>query len=452
MRPPTTVTARSASSPSGPRVRRLRRVKFIGCSRSRHVDPTPPEPYPRALCTHPPEVPLGDPWITDWLHLLARWFHLVVGAAWIGASFYFNWLNNNIRPMQDPSGRLAGGLWAVHGGAFYEVRKYKGAPETLPKTLHWFKWEAYLTWISGLTLLLFVYWLDAGLTMVNPDSGLGVGATTAIGVGALVVGWLVYDLLCKTPLVDKPGLGFVVAVLLLGGSAFGLAQVLSPRAAYIHFGAMMGTMMALNVFFVIIPGQRAMVDAMVNGQDPPLAKGRAGALRSLHNNYFTLPVLFIMVSNHFAFTYGHEWAWAVLVALSLIGAGVRHWFNLHGKGEKNAWILPAAAVAMVALAFVSHGPKAAPKPGAQVPSFAQIQVLLGKHCTQCHAAKPTFQGITAPPKGLLLTDPKVVQGNAALIKAQAVDAQIMPLGNLTGMTPEERALLGAWIDGGAPLE
>ncbi len=400
------------------------------------------------------ELTLGDLWITDWLHLLARWFHLVVGAAWIGASFYFNWLNNNIRPMDDPTGRLAGGLWAVHGGAFYEVRKYKGAPETLPKTLHWFKWEAYLTWISGLTLLMFVYWLQADLMMARPDSGLSPGATTAIGVGALVVGWIVYDLLCKSPLVNHPGLGFVVAGLLLGGSAYGLAQVMSPRAAYIHFGAMMGTMMALNVFFVIIPGQRAMVDAMIKGEPPPLDKGRAGALRSLHNNYFTLPTLFIMVSNHFAFTYGHPMAWAVLIGLSAIGAAVRHWFNVHGKGERNTWILPTAAVAMIALAFVSHGPKAAPAAGAaaSAPTFAQVEAILAKHCVQCHAAEPTFAGITAPPKGLLLTDPKQVAGNAALIKQQAVDSQIMPLANTTGMTPEERALLGAWIDAGAHLD
>ncbi|MFT4977078.1 MAG: putative membrane protein, partial [Myxococcota bacterium] len=184
------------------------------------------------------------PWIFDWLHLLTRWFHLVVGAAWIGASFYFNWLNNHVRPVSDPSGRLAGGLWAVHGGAFYEVRKYKGAPETLPETLHWFKWEAYFTWISGVTLLLLVYWMQASSMMVPAGSSLSAGAAGGIGVGSLVVGWLAYDVMCRSPLRKAPvvlaGLGFV----LMTAAAWGLSQVLTPRAAYIHVGAMMGTMMA----------------------------------------------------------------------------------------------------------------------------------------------------------------------------------------------------------------
>ncbi len=390
-------------------------------------------------------------WILDWLHLLARWFHLIVGAAWIGASFYFNWLNNHVRPVEDPSGRLAGGLWAVHGGAFYEVRKYKGAPETLPKTLHWFKWEAYLTWVSGITLLLLVYWLQADVMMVPPGSELSSMAAAGIGVGTLVVGWVVYDLLCKSPLRDAPvalaGLGFT----LITAVAYGLAQVLSPRAAYIHVGAMMGTMMALNVFFVIIPGQRAMVDAMTRGDEPDLSRGKAGSLRSLHNNYFTLPVLFVMVSNHFPFTYGHSVGWAVLAAISVIGAGVRHWFNLRGRGELNQWILPVAALAMMSLAFVSHGPPPAPDPTAAVPAFSEVRAIIDARCITCHAATPTWTGMTEAPKGLSLESDEVVQKNAALIRAQAVATETMPLANVTGMTPEERALLGRWIDGGAPL-
>ncbi len=311
-------------------------------------------------------------WLVDWLHLLTRWLHLVVGAAWIGASFYFNWLNNHVRPVDDPSGRLAGGLWAVHGGAFYEVRKFKGAPETLPKTLHWFKYEAYFTWITGVTLLLLVYWMDAAAMMVPADSALSPGATAGIGMASLVVGWLVYDGMCRSPLARMPvalaSLGFVG----MTAAAYGLSMVFTPRATYIHVGAMMGTMMALNVFFVIIPGQRAMVDAMSRGEEPDVSRGAAGSLRSLHNNYFTLPVLFIMVSNHFPFTYGHEAGWAVLAALCVIGAGVRHWFNLRGKGHLNAWILPVAAVAMMALAFVSHGPRASVDV-ANAPAFAEVE-------------------------------------------------------------------------------
>ncbi len=200
-----------------------------------------------------PESALIAPWITDWLHLLTRWFHLVVGAAWIGASFYFNWLNNNVRPVEDSTGRLAGGLWAVHGGAFYEVKKYKGAPETLPKTLHWFKWEAYLTWISGITLLLLVYWMQAGVMMLPPGSTMAPAVAGGIGVGVLVVGWVVYDLMCRSPLRNTPkvlaGLGFA----LITAVAFGLSEIFSARAAYIHVGAMMGTMMALNVYSSSFP-------------------------------------------------------------------------------------------------------------------------------------------------------------------------------------------------------
>lgn len=403
-------------------------------------------------------------WIVDWLHLLTRWFHLVAGAAWIGASFYFVWLNNNVRPIEDDrGGRLAGGLWAVHGGAFYEVQKYKGAPEKLPETLHWFKWEAYLTWISGIFLLLFVFWLKPTLMMVGPDAPVSPSAAVGVGVGALVVGWIVYDLLCKSPLVRKPLLLAVVGYALLAGAAFGLSQVLNPRAAYIHVGAMIGTMMALNVFFVIIPGQRAMVDAMVEGREPPVERGQAGALRSLHNNYFTLPVLFIMVSNHFPFTYGHNVGWAVLIALGLLGALVKHWMNVHERGGKAPLVLPAVAVGMLALAFVSHGPlKASATDGdgardpsintaAAAPPFDEVKRILEVRCAVCHAKKPTFEGIVEAPKGFMLDDPKRWGAQASLIHQQAVATQVMPLANVTKMTPEERQTLGAWIAAGAPV-
>lgn len=397
---------------------------------------------------------LTDPWLTDWLHLLTRWFHLVVGAAWIGASFYFNWLNNNIRPVEDDptGGRLAGGLWAVHGGAFYQVSKYKGAPEKLPETLHWFKWEAYLTWISGVTLLLLVYWMQAKIMMVPAGSDLTAGAAAGIGVGSLVLGWGVYDLLCKSPLTRHPKVLAGLGVALLTGAAWGLTELFTPRAAWIHLGAMMGTMMALNVFFVIIPGQRAMVDAMTKGEPPPVERGKAGALRSLHNNYFTLPVLFIMVSNHFPFTYTHPLPWLVLMGLAVIGAAVRHWFNLTGRGQHNRWLLPVAAGAMFALAFVVHGPSGEAVAQSDVPTAAEVTRITQARCTPCHQAVPTFEGIDETPKGLILESAEHMRTHASLVHAQAVAAPIMPLGNLTKMTDAERATLGAWIEAGAPLD
>lgn len=391
-----------------------------------------------------------DPWISDWLHLLVRWMHLVFGAAWIGASFYFNWLNNHVRPVEDPSGRLAGSLWSVHGGAFYQVSKYKGAPEKLPDVLHWFKYEAYFTWITGVILLVLVYWLQAESMMIPAGSSLHAHAAMGIGVGSLVVGWGVYDLLCRSKLVQYPGWLGALLFALMTLAAWGLSQVLSPRAAYMHVGAMMGTMMALNVFFVIIPGQRAMVDAMTRGEAPDVSKGQAGALRSRHNNYFTLPVLFIMVSIHFPFTYGHAASWAVLAAISLIGAGVRHWFNLRGMGHVNTWLLPAAAVGMVALAYVSHGPRT-PTPVSDAPPFEEIERIVQERCVTCHAEKPTFAAYAEAPLGLSLETPESIRANAAQIHTQVVATPIMPLGNLTQMTAEERATLGKWIDAGAPL-
>jgi uncharacterized membrane protein len=397
---------------------------------------------------------LSDPWLTDWLHLLTRWFHLIVGAGWIGASFYFNWLNNNVRPVDDPTGRLAGGLWAVHGGAFYEVKKYKGAPEKLPETLHWFKWEAYLTWISGVSLLLLVYWMQAGIMMLPAGSPFTPAQGAGIGVASLVLGWVVYDALCKSPLARKPTALAAVGFVLLVASAFGLNAVFNPRAAWMHLGAMMGTMMALNVFFVIIPGQRAMVDAMIAGREPPVERGAAGALRSLHNNYFTLPVLFVMVSNHFPFAYSSPLPWAVLLAIVVIGAGVRHYLNLHEKGHHNTWILPAAVVAMFALAFVVHGPRepapatvgAAAEP---LPTDAEIEAILAARCTPCHAEQPTWPGIAAAPKGFILKTAAEARANADKIHEQAIASQAMPLGNLTQLTDAERSALGRWLAAGA---
>lgn len=392
-----------------------------------------------------------DPYMLEWLHLVTRWAHLVVGAAWIGASFYFNWLNNHVRNVEGRDDRMA--LWAVHGGAFYEVTKFKGAPAKLPETLHWFKYEAYFTWITGFFLLLFVYWLQATAFMVDPSVA-DISGTTAvgIGVGTLVVGWVVYDLLCKSPLSKSPGLlGGVIAAFILAVAA-GLSQVLSARAAYIHTGAMMGTMMAANVFFVIIPGQKDMVDAMMAGREPPLERGKAGSLRSLHNNYLTLPVLFVMVSNHFPSTFGHAWSWGVLAAIACIGVAVRHWFNLRGKGETNTWLLPAAAVAMLSLAFVSKpkGFDATAAAQGDTPTFAEVQGVIQTRCVACHAAEPTQPGFTAPPKNLILTDPAAIIANKDMIYAQAVASNIMPLGNLTKMTDEERAVLARWFAGGAP--
>lgn len=389
-----------------------------------------------------------DGWLSEWLNLLARWAHLVVGAAWIGASFYFNWLNNHVRaPENGPAEPgVKGELWAVHGGAFYKVSKFAGAPEKLPRTLHWFKYEAYFTWVTGMLLLVFTYWMNAKGFMIDTAVA-DVSPLVAVGIGLASVagGWLGYDLLCRSPLARQPGLLSGLLAVLIAGVAFGLTQVLSARAAYIHVGAMMGTIMAANVFFVIIPGQRAMVDAMIAGREPDVARGAAGALRSLHNNYFTLPVLFIMVSNHYPVTWGHRWNWAILAAIAVCSVAIRHWQNLRGQGHRVPWLLPLGAVGIVATALVTRPTLPAPTAdGSAAVPVGRIQQIVAARCLPCHASEPFQAGFPEPPKGVVLETPADLERHAATIGAQ-VASKAMPLGNLTQMTDEERALIDQWV-------
>ena len=389
-----------------------------------------------------------DTHYTEWLHLSIRWLHMITGVAWIGTSFYFNWLNHSVRQPAPPIDGIAGQLFSVHGGAFYEVRKYQGAPARLPETLHWFKWEAYFTWITGFSLLAVVYYLNPRIYLIDPE----VAALTpaqGIGISLLTLGggWIVYDLLCKF-LPKRPVLLATLGFTLVTLVSYGLTHTFGSRAAYIHIGAMLGTMMAANVFFVIIPGQRQMVDALVAGEAPDESKGKDGSLRSLHNNYLTLPVLFIMISNHFPMTYGHQANWAVLAGISLVGATARHYFNIKHQGRHNQWVLPAAALGMIALAFVTHPPTPEAATGPAV-SFANAHSVLEKRCLPCHSKTPTFPGVQVPPLGIKYDTPEQIQALSAKIQKVAVNSETMPLANATNMTPEERQLLGQWIAQGA---
>lgn len=393
-----------------------------------------------------------DVQIADWTSLTLRWLHIIFGAAWIGTSFYFNWLNNHVRPVASgkPPEGVSGELWSVHGGAFYQVVKYKVAPPKLPETLHWFKYEAYFTWITGFALLSVVYYLEPNAYLVDAtvramDEWVAIG----IGVATLVVGWIVYHYACKSPLGKRPVALTLIGFVALTGVAFGLTQIFGSRAAYMHFGALIGTLMAWNVFFVIIPNQKVVVAALSEGRVPEARLGEEGAQRSLHNNYFTLPVLFIMVSNHYPMTFGHEWNWAILAAISLIGAGVRHWFNLRGQGQKNVWLLPAAAVALVALALVS-APRRSVYEGEV--TFAMVQGIFERRCLECHSATPTSDLYDVAPQGVMFDTPQQIQDRATRINTQVVVSQQMPLSNLTNMTEEERAIVAAWYQQGAPIE
>lgn len=389
--------------------------------------------------------------LQEWLELLVRWFHVIAGVAWIGTSFYFVWLNNHLRPPPREEGDVSGEVWSVHGGHFYRVIRFRVAPAQLPETLHWFKWEAYATWLSGASMLVLVYYLGSDGMLLGADSDLSKAAAVGVGVGALVGGWLIYDLMCRSPLRRSPALFGLIGFGLATGLALALTELLSARAAYIHIGAVLGTCMAANVFFVIIPNQKIMVDAMIRGEEPDGRLGEAGALRSLHNNYMTLPVLFIMVSSHYPMTYGHAWNWAILAGISVAGAVVRHWFNVRGRGHQNVWAWPLAAVAIIALAFVTRPPTVEAVEG-DVDFATVIHPIVQKRCTPCHARETTWPGFNGPQKGILLERPDEIRDQAESILKNAVTTQYMPLGNLTQITPEERALLGQWVRDGAAID
>jgi uncharacterized membrane protein len=392
-----------------------------------------------------------DGYINDWLNLAFRWMHFIFGAAWIGTSFYFNWVNNSLRKPDPPREGVLGELWAIHGGAYYTVTKRDSRMETVPSPLHWFKYEAYFTWISGFCLMGIVYHSSADtLLLGGAPVVLSTGAGIGVSVGSLVVGWLVYDLLCKSPLAKKPiafsllGFGLVVAM------AWGFCQVFNPRAAYLHVGAVLGTCMAWNVFFVIIPGQRAMVRATEEDREVDIRFGQAGALRSLHNNYLTLPVLFIMISNHFPMTWGHSGNWIILAALTAIGMGTRHYFNLKGKGENAVWILPAATLAMIALAFVVR-PSAAPVPESAISYSQDIAPIVTESCLPCHSAQATHPVAAAVPEDLHFDTGAQVAFEAQRIEVQ-LESGLMPFGKLLPMSDESRQLFRQWIAQGAKLD
>ena len=399
------------------------------------------------------------PYGLEWMNLLVRWLHIITGIAWIGASFYFVWLDNSLRPPA-PGGELAkkgvaGELWAVHGGGFYNPQKYMVAPAELPAELHWFKWEAYSTWLSGFALLTIVYYFNAQAMMVDRSvADLSSWQAIGIGLGSLVVAWVFYDLLCRSKL-GKHDLAFgAVIFAFLVGATWVLTQFLSGRAAYIHIGAMIGTIMVANVAMVIIPGQRKMVNAMRAGQKPDPVYGIRGKQRSVHNNYFTLPVLFIMISNHFAMTYHHAHAWAVLGMIMLAGVFIRHFFNLRHKGRIE-WKYPAIGVLLLAAVAIAIAPRPQGAPASSSASaqagvqFAQVQSIIAQRCVSCHAAHPTQPGFAAAPAGVALDNAQGISQNAPRIYQQAVQLKAMPLANMTNMTDAERAQVAAWFEGGA---
>ena len=381
--------------------------------------------------------------IVEWLNLLVRWIHFIVGVAWIGASFYFNWLENhlNTKPPQDKG--IHGNLWAVHGGGFYHLKKFTNGPEKLPEVLHWFKWEAYMTWLSGFTLLSIVYYYNAKAMMIDPlVYDLSPMVAIVIGIGSGIVSWLVYDLLCKSSLKEKPLVLGILIFIYLAALAFFLTQFLSARAAYIHVGAAIGTIMAANVFFGIIPAQKELVKALSEGRIPDASYGQSGLLRSRHNNYLTLPVLFIMISNHFPTTYGNQYNWLVLIAVSAVGILARHYFNIRHL-SKAFWMLPTALFGFIMIVVATMPAKQKKLEAFDKVTTSQIMPIITERCMSCHSSKPTQPGFSTPSAGLAYDVAGVLENNADKVNTQVMQ-KVMPLGNLTKMTDEEREKVSRW--------
>jgi uncharacterized membrane protein len=392
-------------------------------------------------------------YLLDWANLLLRWLHVIVAIAWIGSSFYFVWLDNSLRPPTDEAlkGKGVGGeLWAVHGGGFYNPQKYLGAPPALPGDLHWFYWESYSTWLSGFGLFSVLYLFNPKVFLIDPNvANLTPAMAVIAALAFLVVGWLVYDMLCRA-LQKQEKLLAVLVVLYVVAAAWAACHLFSGRAAFLIIGAMIATIMSANVFFMIIPGQRKVVEAMKAGLPVDPIHGQRGKQRSVHNTYFTLPVLFAMLSNHYSMTYSHKHNWLVLVLIMVAGVLIRQFFILRHKGRVNlaypgvaiavltgviAWIAPSAPTSSPANAMAAGG------------DIGQVQKIVDARCVQCHAAKPTMMPTAA--KGIMLEGPAAIRSHAQQIYQQVVVQKAMPLGNITNITDDERALIGKWFETGA---
>ena len=384
-----------------------------------------------------------DSHIQEWLNLLIRWTHFIVGIAWIGASFYFNWLENNLNRKRPAGDRIAGDLWAVHGGGFYHLNKFSTGPERLPGELHWFKWEAYATWLTGMMLLAVVYYFNAQAYMVDPSvRNLSSMQAVLISLASIAGSWFVYDGICRSPLARRPKILIGAVFLYLVLLAYFFSAVFSGRAAYIHIGAVIGTLMAGNVFFVIIPAQKEMVRALTKNRDPDPAVGAKGLLRSLHNNYLTLPVLFVMISIHFPSTYGSSVNWLVLVLVSVSGVVARHYFNIRKLARSAWWLLLVAFCILVAAMWLTY-PKP-PERAEQAVSSERAMEIVVNRCTACHASAPSFAGFSSPPGGLVLETILQIENHAEQIYQNSVLTHSMPPGNITGITESERQELAAW--------
>ncbi len=382
-----------------------------------------------------------DPYLRDVLDVLLRMLHVTAGIAWIGASFYFVRLDLGLRPpkrSEDAEAGVAGEFWGVHGGGLYHSQKYRLAPAEMPEPLHWFKWEAYTTWLSGFALFVVLYYTDAGTRLIDPSVA-DLSTATAIGlsVAGIALAWIVYDVLCRTVGQRSQPTLVVVGTGLVALAAWVSSELFAARAAYLEVGVMLGTIMAANVFLVIIPAHRKLVSAMEEKREPDAAPLLEAKNRSVHNNYLTLPVLFTMLAGHSAFVFGADDAWLVFVVIAVLTALIRVFFNRWHAGQRVWWIPAAGVLTVVGLALWLQPEESAPSTSPP-PSFAQVQAVMTARCVPCHS------GASAP-LGIRFETKEEIEAHADDIERQAVQTKAMPPGNATGITDQERELLGAWI-------
>ena len=393
----------------------------------------------------------------EWVEIAARWTHVITAIAWIGSSFYFIALDLGLRHTPSLPPLAHGEEWQVHGGGFYHIQKYLVAPEMMPDHLTWFKWESYATWLTGFLMLVLVYYLGAEMYLVDPAvADLAIWQAIAISLGSLAFGWLAYDTLCKTRFGDDNTRLMVLLYVLLVAMSWGYTQVFTGRAALLHLGAFTATIMSANVFMVIMPNQRIVVADLKAGRKPDPKYGKIAKQRSTHNNYLTLPVLFLMLSNHYPLVFATQYNWLIASLVFLMGVTIRHWFNSkHARKGNPHWTWGVTVILFLIIAWLSTAPmRTAPQEAslrgdaltyASATGFDDVVSIVQGRCSMCHAAEPAWDGMLWPPKGVVLETPAQIAQEARRIYMQAGVSHAMPPANLSYIEPQERAAIVAWF-------
>ncbi|MGH0220543.1 urate hydroxylase PuuD [Sinorhizobium meliloti] len=395
----------------------------------------------------------------DWLTFAVRWLHVITGIAWIGSSFYFVALDLGLKQRPGMPVGAYGEEWQVHGGGFYHIQKYLVAPENMPEHLIWFKWESYVTWLSGFGMLALVYYAGADLYLIDPNVlDVSKPMAIAISLASLGFGWLAYDMICRSPFGNDNTRLMVLLYFILVIVAWGYTQLFTGRAAYLHLGAFTATIMSANVFFIIIPNQKKVVADLIAGRTPDPALGKQAKQRSTHNNYLTLPVLFLMLSTHYPLAFGTQYNWIIASLVFLMGVTIRHWFNTrHANKGSPTWTWLATVLLFIAIMWLSTVPKVLSDGGearastaaeavVASPDFSKVRDTVLGRCSMCHAREPGWEGIIVPPKGVVLEADGDIVAHAREIYLQAGRSHAMPPANVTGITEEERQLIASWYE------